>query len=69
MGKFDDFNIDLRENKNDALVDSKAVPPSTWGCVITTVQISIQVCTNIYCGGSDSCNCNMTKISICGKKK
>ncbi|MCC0656253.1 hypothetical protein IC175_06720 [Clostridioides sp. ES-S-0123-01] len=68
MGKFDDFNIDLRENKNDGSIEPKTAT-STWGCVITTVQISIDVCTNIYCGGSDSCNCNMTKISICGRKK
>ncbi|EGT3787919.1 TPA: hypothetical protein KOS81_000075 [Clostridioides difficile] len=64
MGKFDDFDIDLKENKNNEV---HAEPRKTGGEICFSVTVSLQACTTVMskvtCG--ESGNCNITKISKC----
>ncbi|UDN58938.1 MULTISPECIES: hypothetical protein [unclassified Clostridioides] len=62
MGKFDDFDIDLKENKN-----GNDVEPRLTGAVCFSINVSLEACTTVMskvtCG--ESGNCNITKISKC----
>lgn len=67
MSKFEDFDIDLRENKSEN-VDSKAA--STLSCSIAISTLSLDFCTKLNCGdGKPTGACNLTKMSVCARRK
>ncbi|HBE9109035.1 TPA: hypothetical protein ACG3JQ_003253 [Clostridioides difficile] len=64
MGKFEDFDIDLRENKDNKSTE-RGITTSSWVCD-TTVTLSVKYCTDLACGdGKPSAACNITKITKC----
>lgn len=65
MGKFEDFDLDLKEDKVNATDIQKAA--ITTDAVCWSIGISVSICTTIKsktCSGSTG-NCNITKISKC----
>ncbi|HBF2788649.1 TPA: hypothetical protein ACG3KC_003543 [Clostridioides difficile] len=63
MGKFEDFDLDLRENKDDNHSEGKA--GSSWPCATFISNASLKVCGDIT-KKNCSKNCNdITKISKC----
>lgn len=63
MGKFEDFDLDLRESKD---IEGIKTAGSTSGCVIQTIGLSIEHCTKalskVTCGGNPP---KLTKVSKC----
>jgi|GEM_PF-1777677 len=77
MKNYEDFNLDLKSSKADVSRPKATTTPACSAVVSATVSSLITGCTpqcTDYCskkcskakGCTRTCNCNMTKISICG---
>ncbi len=74
MTNYDDFDLDLKSNKDERIKPTGYVVSEFISATVSSVVTGCTPqCTN-YCskkcskakGCTRTCKCNMTKISICG---
>lgn len=65
MTKFEDFDLDLRENKKENNPTTKGVFSETVKLSLQYCTLSVEYCTKLACGDGKTTVCNITKISKC----